>query len=122
MNGRHVKMLLRRSLLLGAIAAALFVLVLRGTPCIFKQLTAVPCPTCGMSRAWLAVFRLDMSAAFQYHPMFWGIAALGLLYILDGLPFPGKRCTRALYLLILVGFAVTYILRLVYFLGGVNAG
>ena len=121
MKGGRTKNLLLRTLFVGAIAVVLLVLVLQGTPCVFKKFTALPCPTCGMSRAWLAFLRLDFSAAFQYHPMFWGIAVLGLLYILEGLPFPGVRITRALYLLILMGFVGTYMIRLVYFLSGCNA-
>ena len=39
-------------------------------------------------------------------------------YLLDGFPFPGKRCTRWAYLLILLGFALTYIIRLLCFFSG----
>ena len=113
-----IKALLLRFALVALIAGALLLLVMGNTACVFRQLTGILCPTCGMSRAWLAFFRLDLDSAFRYHPMFWGIAVLGLLYLLDGFPFPGKRCTRWAYLLILLGFALTYIIRLLCFLSG----
>lgn len=121
MDGGRNKTLLLRTLVLGGIAFVLLVLVLLDTPCVIKKLTGLPCPTCGMSRAWLSVFRLDIMAAFQYHPMFWGLPVLGLLYVLEGFPFPGERCTKVLYVLMLLGFAGTYILKLASFLSGRNA-
>ena len=118
MRSGWIKALLLRALLLMLIAGVLLLLVMGKTACIFRQLTSVPCPTCGMSRAWLAAFRLDLAGALGYHPMFWGIGVLGLLYLLDGFTFPGKRCTRSVYLLILFGFFVTYIIRLFCFFSG----
>lgn len=121
MDGGRNKTLLFRTLILGTIALVLLVLVLLDTHCVFKKLTDLPCPTCGMSRAWLSAFRLDLAAAFRYHPMFWGLPVLGLLYVLEGFPFPGERCTKVLYVLMLLGFAGAYILKLVSFLSGSHA-
>lgn len=118
---RRVKALITRAAVLALIAGILLAVVARGTPCLFRKLTGVLCPTCGMSRAWLSFFRLDLAAAFHFHPMFWAIPVLGLTYLLEGFAFPGKRCTKALYLLILAGFAVTYFIRLVCFLSGNGA-
>lgn len=117
---RQVKTLISRATVLVLIAAVLLIAVFRGTPCLFLSLTGLPCPTCGMTRAWLAFFRLEIVDALLYHPMFWGIPVLGLLYLLDGLPFPGKRCTKVLYLLILAGFAITYLINIVCFLSRMN--
>ena len=38
--------------------------------CPFYRLTGIPCPGCGMTRAFLAAARLDFGAAFAYHPLF----------------------------------------------------
>lgn len=40
-----------------------------GVTCPVKFLTGVSCAGCGMSRAWLALLRLDFAAAFHYHPL-----------------------------------------------------
>lgn len=58
---------------LGAIAAiaALYIgLELLGVTCPIRFLTGISCAGCGMSRAWLALLRLDIKAAFRYHPLF----------------------------------------------------
>lgn len=52
--------------------------------CPFLFLWGIPCPGCGMTRAFLALLHLDFAAAFYYHPLFpvvilyilWGIFAL----------------------------------------------
>ncbi|MCD8197453.1 MAG: DUF2752 domain-containing protein [Lachnospiraceae bacterium] len=42
-----------------------------GVTCPILFITGVSCAGCGMSRAWLSLLRLDISAAFSYHPLFW---------------------------------------------------
>jgi hypothetical protein len=108
---QYVRMLCRAALLC-AVATLLLALVLLDTPCLFRRWTGIPCPTCGISRAWLAAFRLDPATAFYYHPMFWSVPVLAMVYILDGCPFPGKTASKALYLLILIGFGVNYLVTL----------
>ena len=106
------KRLLCRAALLCAVAAVLLALVLLDTPCLLRSWIGIPCPGCGLSRAWLAAFRLDLAAAYSYHPMFWSVPVLAMVYILDGCPFPGKTASKALYLLILIGFGVHYLVTL----------
>lgn len=53
---------------IGAAAVALWAL---GIGCPIKFMTGVSCPGCGLTRAWLEVLRLDVPAAFAYHPLFW---------------------------------------------------
>ena len=64
--------LLRRALsYTGALFVAWLALYLLDIGCIFRLVTGIPCPGCGMTRAWLAALRLDFAAAFAYHPLFW---------------------------------------------------
>jgi Protein of unknown function (DUF2752) len=74
---------------LGAIFAAIFVagcaavgaLHLDRLPlsfCMFKQLTGLPCPTCGTTRVFGRFFALDLSGAFTMNPLA-TLAALGLI-------------------------------------------
>jgi hypothetical protein len=49
-------------------------------PCLFRSLTGVPCPTCGATRAALALARLDPVAAWISNPL----AATGLVAFLAG--------------------------------------
>ena len=85
-----------------------------------RQFTGVICPTCGMTRAWRACFRLELQAAFSYHPMFWSIPVLVLAFLLDGFAFPGKKATHVIYWVTLLGFAATWMIRILCSLCGVQ--
>ncbi len=38
-------------------------------PCPFYEWTGLPCPGCGTTRMFLSLARLDLTAAFRYHPV-----------------------------------------------------
>lgn len=40
-----------------------------GIPCIYKLFTGLDCPSCGVSRMFLSLMRLDFAAAFGYNPV-----------------------------------------------------
>ncbi len=39
--------------------------------CLFKWFTGLPCPGCGMTRAYVQLFSGHLEEAFYYHPLFW---------------------------------------------------
>ncbi|HAL88466.1 MAG TPA: hypothetical protein DCO69_04980 [Clostridiales bacterium] len=53
---------------LGLPCLLLFVLFQYGCP--FYNLTRIPCPCCGVTRAWLAFLRGDLGLALRYHALF----------------------------------------------------
>ena len=44
--------------------------------CVFHNITGIPCPGCGMTRAFLNFFSGDIKKALFYHPLFWMIPFL----------------------------------------------
>ncbi len=38
--------------------------------CIIRKNTGFPCPSCGMTRAYIEMFKLNFKRAFYYHPLF----------------------------------------------------
>lgn len=56
---------------IGVLFIAWLALYLLDIGCVFRLMTGIPCPGCGMTRAWLAALRLDFAAAIAYHPLFW---------------------------------------------------
>jgi hypothetical protein len=67
-------------LIIAVLAAAVFLSLQWGCPLL--NITGIPCPGCGMTRAFLAFFRLDLKGAFHYHPMFLMLLALPALFVI----------------------------------------
>lgn len=101
-----------RLLLLILCGGLLLLAVAEEIPCLLRRMTGLICPACGMSRAWLAALRLDAAAAFRYHPMFWSVPVLALLWLFDGKLLPRPWMNRMLLILLLTGLLVCYGLRL----------
>ncbi|MCI8515850.1 MAG: DUF2752 domain-containing protein [Hungatella sp.] len=87
------------------------VLALTGHGCPIRWGTGVPCPGCGLSRAGLALLRLDVPSAFTYHPMFWAVPLLGVF----GWLYSRKPTRGLLWGISLLGvmFFVVYLVRLI---------
>jgi hypothetical protein len=73
--------------------------------CPFKGLTGLPCATCGMTHAFVHLAHGDLLAALAASPLgaaiaglAWAFAALDLLRLLAGAPWPqvGPRAARGL--------------------------
>ena len=103
---------------LALMAGLLVFWVAMGWPCIPRRLTGIPCIGCGLSRAWLAALRLEFSAAFYFHPMFWSVPVLALFFLYDGELFRSRRFNRWCLGLMTAGWLVCYAIRLVAYLKG----
>lgn len=38
-----------------------------GISCVFLELTGLPCPGCGMTRAFISILKADLAAAVRYN-------------------------------------------------------
>ena len=65
-----------------AFSAVFAFVLLSDTVCIFRGYLGIPCPGCGMTRAWLAVFDGDIPRAFFFHPLFWLVPLATFVWIL----------------------------------------
>lgn len=81
-----------------------------GHGCPIRYVTGIPCPGCGLSRAYIALLHLNIREAFSYHPMFWAIPVL----FLACLRYERTRGAWAMALIILLGlgFIVLYVYRI----------
>lgn len=72
--------------------------------CLFYNYTGIPCPSCGMTRAFKSLLYFDFLKAFWYHPLFPLVALFPYIYV--------KKSQR---LIILVGFLfiTVWILRII---------
>ena len=81
-----------------------------GITCPIRFFTGISCAGCGMSRAWLALLRGDISAAWGYHPLFWiPVLAAGLFLFRRHIP---RRVLRGAVWAGAVLFLAVYALRM----------
>lgn len=105
-------------LVLGLSVLLVAVWIILQLPCVIRCVTGLICPGCGMTRAWLAVLRLDIVGAFQLHPMFWSVPVLALFAFYDGLLFKNRRVNKLVLGGLIVGLLLCYLIRLNSFLSG----
>jgi len=81
-----------------------------GITCPIKALTGVSCPSCGMTRAWISVLKLDFKSAFYFHPLF----IMPLLYLIVFLlqKYIPSKIIRLLFILSLIIIFIVYFMRM----------
>ena len=89
-------------------------LVAHGVSCAFRDVTAVPCPFCGMTHALERLASLDWGGAFRAHPLWPLVVAahvLGAALLVRARPSPARwlRDPRVL----LATIAVTWTINLI---------
>lgn len=50
--------------------------------CAFRLVTGIPCPGCGMTRAWASLALGDWASAWTYHPLALPFVGLVVVYAL----------------------------------------
>lgn len=78
--------------------------------CVFKALTGIPCPTCGMTRSFMSLLRLDLKSAFYYHPLFWTVPLIAGSFLIRNAKF--RKYRTAFIILTVTLFVAVYLLRL----------
>lgn len=56
-------------------------------PCLFKKIFHIPCPACGMTRAFKLIFNLKLLDSFSYNilalPLFISLSVISIINIID---------------------------------------
>lgn len=95
------------------IALLYFIIELLGVTCPIKFLIGISCAGCGMSRAWLSVLHGDISQAFHYHPLFWMVVPICIIFLFHKkLSSNYKKILIAIFIFL---FLAVYIIRLTMF-------
>ncbi|WP_147387881.1 DUF2752 domain-containing protein, partial [Fusobacterium periodonticum] len=48
--------------------------------CLFYNIYGVACPSCGMTRSYMALLHGDIHQAIYFHPLFWVVPLLLIFY------------------------------------------
>jgi hypothetical protein len=80
--------------------------------CPFLNITGIPCPSCGMTRACLRAARLDFRGAFEFHPLFWVIPVIPLLSFINERGWIRERALSRCYIGLAVLTVVVWVVRL----------
>lgn len=78
--------------------------------CPIKYITGISCAGCGMTRAWLCVLHFDFSGAYYFHPLYWTIPFLIILYLIRN-----KIIRKAVHFFVgsfAVIFIIVYVIRM----------
>lgn len=88
-----------------------------GSACPVYLIFGIPCPGCGMTRAWISLFSGDIAKAFYFHPAFLAAAIIAACVILCGIKpkLKKSKVITGIYLVLCVVFLAAYIYRMVVF-------
>lgn len=77
-------------------------------PCGIRLFFGVPCPMCGITRAYMTLLDGDFCAALRYHPLFWLLPLAALLLAI----VKNKTARRIILILTIIAFTAAYIIRM----------
>ena len=93
------------------IVSLLFSLIFKRSPCLFLNLTGIPCPSCGMTRAYISLFRGNIFQAFYYHPLF--LAPFVIIIMMQEKIRANKKLFNGLVIFLTAIIFVVYVIRLI---------
>lgn len=86
-----------------------------GTKCYIKKMTGIPCPTCGMTRSYLHLFRGEFHEAFYDHPLFIAVPFIIIAVLLSYFFYKNvkiRKATNIFLIAMVVLFVGVYIYRM----------
>jgi hypothetical protein len=112
-NRRTIVEVLWKTAVLGGVVFLALARYFWGGECPVLQYWGIPCPSCGLTRAWLACISGDIAGAFGYHFMFPAVPILVLYFYRNGKVFPWRWVNRFVLGAIASGFVLKFALTLI---------
>lgn len=86
--------------------------------CPIRSVTGIPCPGCGISRAWFAFLSGDFVHALRFHPMFWSLVPICIFFLWEGRLFENEKLNIGILAGIGILFFIVYAIRLAAWFSG----
>lgn len=80
--------------------------------CMVYGIFGLPCPSCGLTRAFKSLFSLNFKLAFFYHPLFFVVPFVPLLAFVEE---KSKKAFNRIIIFLIIIFLLVWIIRLVLF-------
>ncbi len=114
MKMSNIKILLYLGIML--LLPVMFSFITGVSTCFSWLVFGIPCPVCGMTRAWLSFMKWDLLGAIKFHPLF----PLAIVIPMPFMIYKNKKFTanhkKIIFSIIIVAFLIVWILRmLLYF-------
>ncbi len=97
----------------GIIAVYAVLSVLGVATCPSKVFFGIPCPGCGISRAFMSALQLDFAAAFEYNPL-WILVPVVLIIVTALSAYDKNRAVEIIVIAFIVLAFLVYIYRIVH--------
>lgn len=94
-----------------------------GTKCVIKNVTGIPCPSCGMTRSYLHVLEGDFYEAFYDHPLFFTVPIILIAAFIISTEKENIKLTKRLtiFLFIMIAlFIIVYVIRMIMYFPDTN--
>jgi len=95
------------------IVGILFGLIFERSICLFLNITGIPCPACGMTRAYISLFKGNLAQAFYYHPLF--LIPIVVIFISHEKIKSNKKVFNGLIISLIIIVMIVYVIRLILF-------
>lgn len=101
-----------KAVTLSVLAVTVLAFMIFKLPCPINLILKLPCPGCGMTRAYLSLLHFDFITALNQHPMFWSVPVLLIYYLFDYRLFKNKFINDGILYLIGAGFLINWIVKI----------
>ena len=112
LNNKNTKRIIIATVVVLAVAILVLLDIYK---CPLDYIVGLPCPMCGMTRAFLAALSGDFAGAFYYHPL-WIVIIIGtafiVMYEMEFIKIP-KTAFNVICIILGVLLLVCYIVRLI---------
>ena len=97
------------------IVYVLFCFLLNFSICPFKLILGIPCPGCGLTRAFISLLKGNLILSLQYNPLLILAFIFIFIFFFKDLKLPGYLANNKLVLLsLLIVVISTYFLRMIF--------
>ena len=92
----------------------IFYLLITKFTCLIKLITGFPCPSCGITRSYKALFHFNFSEAWNYNPLYWFIPPVILFILLSDKPLFNNANIQLLFFIFVFTIIISvYIYRMI---------